>query len=158
MTERRRYTKRQKMTAVIAAEASSLTEAAEAQGIPKQTLAYWRDSAEFGLLRTKTREDLAEESQALAHKVLSVIHGKLHEFEPRDLSVLYGILTDKAQLLSGHATARTETKTLADTLDDHERAVLRDVIDRAVSDGEAALAAETAAGSVAVGAGAEVRE
>ncbi len=129
MAEHRRYSRRTKTGVVIAAVATSVAAAAESAGIPESTVHYWFDSPEFAEVRTKTREDLAAESMGMAHKVLSEITRRLPEFEPRDLSVLYGILTDKGQLLAGHATARTETRDLTDSLDDHERQNLRDAID-----------------------------
>ena len=125
----RRYSRKTKMATVIAAEMTSLTAASEASGIPLTTAKYWYDSPEFAELRTKTREDLAEESMSMAHLVLSEIKRRIGEYEARDLSVLYGILTDKGQLLSGHATSRTETRDLTDTLDDAEREALRNAID-----------------------------
>ena len=79
-------------------------------GIPPTTIAYWFDQPEFVALRAKTREDLAEETNTLAHKVLGKIAEKLDQFEPKDLAILYGILTDKGQLLSGQATSRTERR------------------------------------------------
>lgn len=129
MSERRRYATRTKVTTVMAAEMTSIPAAAEAAGIPETTVRYWMDSPEFVTLRAKTREDLADESKALAHKALGEIQRRLGEFEPRDLTVLYGVLTDKAQLLTGHATARNETRALTDGLDDHEREALRKVLD-----------------------------
>lgn len=129
MTYRRRYTKREKAQAVIAAAASSVAAAAEAHGIPETTLHYWFDHPDFAELRTKTQEDLAEESKALSHKVLGEVARRLHEFEPKDLAVLYGILVDKGQLLSGQATSRSEHRDVTAGLDDHERKALRDAID-----------------------------
>ena len=76
---------------------------------------------EFVELRKKTREDMAEETAALAHKVLGVITAKLPEYEPKDLNTLYGILVDKSQLLTGEATSRTEHRELLGDFDDHER-------------------------------------
>ena len=125
----RRYNRKTKVATVIAAEMTSLTAASESTGIPLTTVKYWFDSDEFATVRTKTREDLAAESMGMAHTVLGEIKRRINEFEPRDLSVLYGILTDKGQLLAGHATARTETRDLTDSLDDHERQNLRDAID-----------------------------
>ena len=110
MAERRKYTKRQKATVVIAAEMTSVAAAAKAAGIPEMTVHYWFDSPEFVELRTKTREDLAEETNALAHKVLGKITERIDEFEAKDLAILYGILTDKGQLLAGQATSRFEVE------------------------------------------------
>jgi hypothetical protein len=75
------------------------------------------------------------------------------EVEARDLIVALGVSTDKAQLLSGAATSRTENRTLTDGLNDHEKQQLRDALDRLLAD-----APEAAAGVDAVGVGAEVRE
>lgn len=130
----RRYSKRQKATAVIAAEMSSMAEAAKATGIPLTTIDYWMDQPEFVALRMKTREDMAEESSVLAHRTLAAIKDRLPQFEPRDLVILFGVLVDKAQLLSGMATARTETRSLSDGLDDHEKAQLRAILDEALKE------------------------
>lgn len=128
MPTHRRYTKRQKAGAVTAAIASSVQAAADETGIPRNTIAYWMDSPEFVELRQKTREELGEESKALAHKALGEIQRRIGEFEPKDLAVLYGILTDKAQLLSGGATERTEHRDITEGWDDHERSALKDAI------------------------------
>lgn len=133
MAERRRYTRKTKASAVIAAEMSSVMAAAEAVGVPMTTVAYWFNAPEFAELRKKTREDMAEETAALAHKVLGVIKDKLPDYEPRDLNTLYGILVDKSQLLTGEATSRTESKDITATLDDHEREALRKVLDEAMA-------------------------
>lgn len=129
MTERRRYTKRQKVTAVIAAEMTTVSAAAESLGANESTVRYWMDSPDFAVYREKTRADLAEGSLALANETLALIRRKLEQFEPRDLTILWGVLTDKAQLLAGHATSRTESVTVTDGLDDHEKAALRRVLD-----------------------------
>lgn len=129
MAERRRYTKRQKVTAVIAAEMTTVAAAAEQAGIPERTVGYWFDSPDFADVRAKTREDLAAESMGMAHTVLGQIKKRLDEFEPRDLSILYGILTDKGQLLSGGATSRAETRDLTEAMNDHEKTQLREAIE-----------------------------
>ena len=134
MPERRRYSRKTKASAVIAAEMSSVLAASEALNIPHMTLDYWFHHPEFVELRKKTREDTAEESAALTHKVLAIINTKLPDYEPKDLNVLYGILIDKSQLLSGQATSRTESKDITDTLDDHERETLRKVLDEAMAE------------------------
>lgn len=130
MTTPRRYTKRQKTTAVIAAELTNVAAAAEAQGIPQSTLRRWMDDPALADLRSKTREDLANEAHVLAQLAAEQIQRRLPEYEPRDLNTLYGIMVDKSQLLSGAATSRTETKAITDGLDDHEKQTLRDAIDR----------------------------
>jgi hypothetical protein len=155
MAEHRRYTKRQKMHAVTAALASSVSAAADSTGIPRTTIDYWLDAPEFGELRQKTRDDLAAEMSMLAHLAASKLAKAIiaGEVEARDLIVALGVSTDKAQLLSGAATSRTENRTLTDGLNDHEKQQLRDALDRLLAD-----APEAAAGVDAVGVGAEVRE
>jgi hypothetical protein len=134
MAERRRYSKSQKMAAVIAAEFTTPEAAAEGLGIPPSTVYYWFDQPEFVELRKKTREDMSAETAALAHKVLGVITAKLPDYEPRDLNTLYGILVDKSQLLTGEATSRSESRDITDTLDDHEREALRKVLDEVMAE------------------------
>jgi transposase-like protein len=134
MSERRRYTKRQKATAVIAAEMSSVAAAAEQSGIPRKTLAYWLDAPEFAALRQKTREQMAEGMATIVHLAQARIVAEIEagRFEPRDLVTLLGVATDKGQLLAGQATARTETVTAS--LSDHERDQLKAVIQRALAE------------------------
>ena len=45
------------------------------------------------------------------------------------LPILLGVSAEKAQLLGGGPTSRTETRTLVDDLDDDEKRRLRDWID-----------------------------
>lgn len=149
MAERRRYTKRQKAVAVTAALATSMTAASEATGIPLTTIDYWMDRPEFVALRNKTADDLAVEMQSLAHLAAEQLAVALRSgsVEPRDLIVALGVTTDKAQLLSGRATSRTESKSLMDSLDDHERDALKRAIDSAISvgpDAEGEAAGDTA--------------
>jgi hypothetical protein len=131
---RRVYTRRQKATAVIAAEMSTVAAAALHAGIPETTVRYWMDEPEFVLLRAKTREEVAVETRTLAVKALGEIRRRLGEFEPRDLTILYGVLTDKAELVSGHATSRSETRDITDALDDHESEVLAGIIRDAIAE------------------------
>lgn len=131
MAERRRYTRKTKAAAIIAATVSTAAAAAEAQGIPESTIRYWLDSPQFAELRTKTREEMAAGSMVLAHMAADELGKKIRagEVEPRDLATIYGIAIDKGQLLAGAATSRSETRDVTDTLDDHERENLRNAID-----------------------------
>lgn len=127
----RRYTKVQKAQAVAEAERTSLTAAAESSGIPITTLKYWFDHPEFADVRTKTREELAGGSIAMAviaqgELIRRIRSGKISD---QALVAAYGVGIDKAQLLSGAATSRTESRDLTASLDDHEKEVLRDLID-----------------------------
>jgi len=136
MAERRRYSRKTKASAVIAAEMSSVMAAAEATGIPRKTLEYWVESPEFATLRQKSRDDLASGSIVLAHLAQAELQRKVlaGEVEPRDLAVIYGIAIDKGQLLTGQATQRLENRDLTAGFDDHEREALSLVLKRAIEE------------------------
>jgi hypothetical protein len=127
----RRYTKREKVNAVIAAEMSSVEAAAEQAGIPRKTLAYWLDAPEFADLRHKTREEMSAGMATIVHLAQTRIVAEIEagNFQPHDLVILLGVATDKSQLLSGAPTARTETRSLSESLPDHEKEALADAID-----------------------------
>ena len=125
----RRYTKAEKATAVIAAELSTVAAAAEQQGIPESTLHYWVDSPEFAELRIKTREEHAEGFRVIGLLAMAQLRKLIPEMEPRDLTILLGVAAEKAQLLSGGPTARTETRSLGDDLSDDEKQRLREWVD-----------------------------
>ncbi len=138
MAGHRRYTKAQKVAAVAQAEMTSAEAASEATGIPRRTIGYWLDQPEFAELRRKTRDEMADGFRVLIHKAQARLEQLIPTMEPRDLTVLLGVATDKAQLLDGGATARTETRMLGDDLDDHERAALKQVIASELADREVA--------------------
>jgi hypothetical protein len=120
MREHRRYTRRQKVTAVVAAEMTSQEAAAEATGIPRTTLAYWMDDPEFVALRQNAREAMADEALTVARLAWGKLAQAIRagELEPRDLVLATGMATDKAQLLNGMATARMESRDITGTLAD----------------------------------------
>lgn len=130
MSGRRRYTRSQKATAVIAAEMATVAAAAEQTGIPESSIRYWLDDPKFAELRAKTREEAAEGFGVLIHMTQERLRELIPTMEARDLITLAGVATDKAQLLSGQATQRTESRELVDELDDHEREALRKAIDK----------------------------
>lgn len=114
----RHYTKQERIAAVVTAELSSNVAAERATGIPESSIRRWRDDPELAKYIDKTREELAEGTSMLAHRVLERISATLDQFEPRDLTILFGVMVDKAQLLSGAATARTESRDITGTLSD----------------------------------------
>ena len=136
MPPHRRYTKREKITAVMAAEMVSTRTAAEKAGIPEATLRYWMHDPKIAQLRATTREELADEARVLQQLAAAQIRARISEFEPRDLTILYGVVADKAQLLSGAATQRTEHRDLTANLSDHEKDALADAIDAFLKDAE----------------------
>lgn len=120
----RRYTRRQKMTAVVAADMTSTLGAAEGLGIPESTIRYWLDDPEFAKLRENARERMAEETLTVARLAWGKLAQRIRrdEIETRDLVLATGMATDKAQLLNGGATDRTETRDISGTITDAELA------------------------------------
>lgn len=120
----------ERITAIALAEVHGVEGASEQTGIPRQTIQVWMDRPEFGDLRQKTREELGDGFRALAHlamtRLMEAVNAGL--VEPRDLVITLGIATDKHLLMSGAATARTESRSL-DGLNDHESAALQAAID-----------------------------
>jgi transposase-like protein len=144
MTERRRYTKKQKLAAVMAAEMSGVTQAERETGIPKETIHYWLNRPEFAQFRTKAREEMAEEIKVVAHLAWMRTAEALYAntLEPRDVLFAAEKASSLVQLLAGQPTSRTETRTWTDDLNDDEKQRLRDWIDSlddpATADGQGA--------------------
>lgn len=152
---RRRYTNAQRAQAVAEAEVNGLTRASEKTGIPLTTIDYWLDKPEFVELRSKTREEMRDGFRVLVHKAQERLEALVPTMEPRDLTILLGVATDKGLLLAGDATSRSETRTWTDDLNDDEKQRLRDWIDSL--DGPAPVAREGAPAEPTADAGAEVR-
>jgi hypothetical protein len=93
------------------------------------TLVYWLDRPEFVNLRQNAREAMAEEARVVARLAWQKLGQAVDQnrLEPRDLIMAAGMATDKAQLLSGEATSRTESRAL-DGLSDDEQERLREWI------------------------------
>lgn len=131
MAARRRYDRKTKLAAVIAAEMSGITEASKQTGIPKQTIDYWMDDPEFGRIRTKTREDLADEIKVVAHLAWQRIAEALSAgtMEPRDALFAAEKATSLRLLMAGDATSRTETRDITGSLEDTDiAAAIREAI------------------------------
>jgi hypothetical protein len=130
----RRYSKAQKVAAVIQAEMTTPTAAALASGIPETNIRRWKDDPELAQYGAKTREEIAEGARMIAALAVDKIAEAIRndKFEPRDLLIAFGLAVDKSQLLGGQATTRTET--LTDGMDDHERQALRKVLAEAISE------------------------
>ena len=118
MPEHRRYTKRTKLAAVMAAEISGVVQASEQTGIPHQTISYWMDDPKFGEIRRKTREDLADEIKTVAHLAWKRVAEAMPTMEPRDAIFAAEKATSLQLLLTGGATARTETRDITGTISD----------------------------------------
>lgn len=136
----------------MAASASSVMAASQQTGIPRKTIEYWLDKPEFATLRQKSQEDMAEQFRVAAQMALARLIDLIPTMKAHDLVILAGVATEKGQLLSGHATSRTENVSITDGLDDHEKAALRDAIM-----GELGRRADTRVAQPAVGAAEEGR-
>lgn len=128
MSTRRRYTKREKTTAVIAAEASSIAAAAQQTGIPESNIRYWLADPKFAVYRDKSAEDRAEQFRVVAQMALARLIELIPTMDAKDLVVLMGVATDKSQLLAGKATDRVENVSITDGLDDHEKDLLKQAV------------------------------
>ena len=75
---------------------------------------------EFAQVRAKTREDLADEIKVVAHMAWRAIAEALRNgtMEPRDAIFAAEKATSLQLLMSGDATARTETRDISGTLSD----------------------------------------
>lgn len=134
---RKRRPKAEKLAAVLAAEMVGVTEVERQTGIPHQTIGYWMDQPEFSQYRRKAREDLVAEVTLVAHLAWHRVAEGLASgaFEPRDILFAAEKSSGLMQLLTGQATERIETVTAG--LNDHERALLRDVLKQAIAEREA---------------------
>jgi len=115
---KRQYTRRTKLATIVTAELTNPAATANATGIPESTIRYWMDDPSFAEFRAKTRDDMVDATALLAHRILGRISATLDQFEPRDLTILFGVMVDKAQLLSGGATSRLESRDISGTLSD----------------------------------------
>ena len=115
-----RRPKRVKLAAVMAAEMSGVTAASEQTGIPATTISYWMHRPEFAEIRSKTREDLADEIKTVAHLAWKRIGEALAdgELEPRDAIFAAEKATSLQILMTGGATARSEVRDITGTLAD----------------------------------------
>lgn len=138
MSERRKYTRKQKLAAVMAAEIAGVTQAAEQSGIPHQTISYWLERPEFSEYRRKAREDMAEEVGVVAHLAWQRVAEALRAgtLEPRDALFAADKATTLYQLVTGQATNRTETRDLSDAFDDHEWDALKGLLREAANAGD----------------------
>lgn len=115
--------KRQKLSAVLAADMVGVVAASEQTGIPESTIRYWAQRPEFAEYRARAREDMAEEVGLVAHLAWQRVAEALRAgtLEPRDALFAADKATTLYQLVTGSATSRTETRELLADFDDHER-------------------------------------
>lgn len=108
MPERRRYNRKQKLAAVLAADIGGVVQAEEQTGIPESTIRYWMDKPEFAEFRAKAREEMADEIKVVAHLAWKRIAETIGVMEPRDALFAAEKATTLHLLMSGEATSRSE--------------------------------------------------
>lgn len=146
MPGHRRYTKSEKAAAVGLAVVEGQRDAAERLGIPQTTINYWMHHPEFVELRSKSRDEVADQLWAAIQMGVAEVARGLSDPQAalRDKVVALGILYDKHALLTGSATARTEARDITGTISDAELVAIVREADRIASEERAAIAAADA--------------
>lgn len=130
---------RTRALAVVAAT-GSVAEAERETGIPHQTIHQWLDSDEYGELRQRTKEAVAEEWWAIVQTAFRRVLNTLENTDdPVKVATAGAIVFDKLALTRGEATTRTESRDLNGSLDDHELTRLREIVHSAVDTPQAAV-------------------
>ena len=146
MTERRHYSEDEKMAAVGLAVVRGQQGASRATGIPVTTINQWFNHPRYVQLRNESRDAVAERFWvAIQVGLEAVVEGLDSKAPLRDKSVALGILYDKYALLTGAATARTESRDLTGTLSDAELIAALRSADPSGGDGGTPPPAESAA-------------
>jgi hypothetical protein len=101
---------------------TSAQAASEATGIPRRTIGYWMNDPDLAELRHNARDAMAEEVTVAARLALQRLVDAIRSgsLESRDYVLATGMLIDKSQLLTGMATARSETRDITGTISDAE--------------------------------------
>src|SRR5205085_12458980 len=76
----------------------------------------------------RKKDEVAEEWWAGVQTAARSIIKDIDTAPLRDRAVAFGILVEKMMLVRGDATTRTESRSLADDLPDHESEVLGEVV------------------------------
>lgn len=85
-------------------------------------------------LRAEKREDVALDVWAAFQKGIRRINELMDTTDDlTKVAVATGVVYDKFALMTGGPTVREETRDLTETMDDHERAALRKVLDEVVA-------------------------
>ena len=104
--------------------AVGVTEAERQLGIPKETIHYWTQRPEFAHLRTTAREQVVEQFWiGLQVGLEAVVSGLRDPDTPlRDKQQAVAMLYDRHALMTGGATARSESRDITGTISDAELA------------------------------------
>ncbi len=118
---RRSYTAGQKANALGIAAANGVTAAERSTGIPKETIQYWTTKPEFAQLRTTAREMVIDQFWVAVQVGLEqVIEGLKGDAPLKEKSVALATVYDRHALLTGGATARSESRDITGTISDAE--------------------------------------
>ena len=119
MATRRRYTAKDRATAVGIAVVEGVTEAERQTGIPKQTIDYWQSKPEFGQLRTTARDVVADQFWVgIQIGLREVVKGLESDAPLKDKHAALGTIYDRHALMTGLATSRSESRDLTGTMPD----------------------------------------
>lgn len=117
---RSKYSLEQRSEAVGLAASVGQTKAAEATGIPKQTIDWWMRN-EFKHLVDAARDTVAERFWLAVQVGLgSVVEGFDSQAPLKDKAYALGVVYDRYALLTGGATTRSENRDITGTLSDSE--------------------------------------
>lgn len=124
MAQRIEWTDRDKAAALAALDANggNVSGTAKQLGMPRSTLQEWangRVNSDVPELRQEKRAELTELIRDELYAIIANMPFKRTDADYRQLGTVFGILTDKLQLLEGKPTERTET--VDTTFDDAER-------------------------------------
>jgi len=143
----RSYSDREKAEtlATLDANGGNLARTARDAGIPRRTVAFWRDhppNADVEVLRVQCGSDLAAAFEAMAWKLLERANGASADIPAGRLVTDAAIATDKARLLRGQPTQIHEQRdTALEGLTTDELLRKRDELRRAL-DGRGDLGAD----------------
>lgn len=121
---RRQWSDRDRAEALAALDANggNVSRTAQALGVPRKTLAEWRDgrtNPEVAELRQEKKAGLADRLETIAHKLADSLPDKINQAELKDAATSLGIIVDKMRLLREQPTAISRDD---DSLTDSERA------------------------------------
>lgn len=115
----RRYTTHERAKAVAEALVKNSTVVSEETGIPESTIRWWMRQPQFAEMRSRARDDVAEEVWTYIQVGLRRIAELIPLSEDlQKVATTVGILYDKHALLTGSATSRTESRDITGSLSD----------------------------------------
>ena len=113
------------------ADQQSAESVADKLGVSQRSVERWKHNPELSAIVAKTREESADSIRAVASLAWAQLAQRVADgtMDDRDLIILAGVATDKAQLLSGEATSRTETRDITADMSPEQATKLANDID-----------------------------